>query len=52
MRALAISLRTISSPFKFTPHIMGHTLQRLQLFVPTKLSQRPHAMLKSFKNVV
>ena len=52
MRALAISLRTISSPLKFTPHVTGHTLQRLQLFVPTKFAQRSHALFKPLKDVV
>ena len=38
MRSLALSLRTIVSPFKFTPHIVRYTLKRLQLFMPAKFS--------------
>ena len=52
MRALALSLRTITSPLKFSPHVVHHTLKRLQFFMPTEFSQRRHALLKSFKDVL
>ena len=52
MRSFAFSLRTITSPLQFLPYIVRYTLKRLQLFVPAEFSQRPHAVLKSFKDVV
>ena len=38
MRSLALSLRTISPPFKFTPHIVRYALKCLQLFVPAEFA--------------
>jgi len=52
MCTFSLSLWTIASLLKFLPHVIGYTLQNLQFFVSAELSQRPHAMLKSFKNIV
>ena len=52
MRSLAFSLRTITSPLEFLPHVVRYTLKRLQFFVPAEFSQRHHTMFKSFKDLV